>query len=260
MTNPNTPPSRFVSGAVDLGAVKAQADQRAKAEEQAASGQAVATTATVTMESFEADLVVRSTQAPVITLLGSARAESSEQLRKDLEELAAAQTSQPEGVQWLLRYVDVDATPEIAQAFRAQAIPTVIALAAGRPLTQFEGAQPREQLEQFVAAVVNAVDGKLAGLPTAEGSSDSDADEDTEDDSYAVAREKLAGREDDPIDGLVLQGKKAEAFDKLIETIRNSSGEERDEAKKRLLDLFALFDTADEEVISARTEMASALF
>lgn len=260
MTNPNTPPSRFVSGAVDLGAVKAQADQRAKAEEQAASGQAVATTATVTMESFEADLVVRSTQAPVITLLGSARAESSEQLRKDLEELAAAQASQPEGVQWLLRYVDVDATPEIAQAFRAQAIPTVIALAAGRPLTQFEGAQPREQLEQFVAAVVNAVDGKLAGLPTAEGSSDSDADEDTEDDSYAVAREKLAGREDDPIDGLVLQGKKAEAFDKLIETVRNSSGEERDEAKKRLLDLFALFDTGDEEVISARTEMASALF
>ena len=261
MTSPNTPPSRFVSGAVDLGAVKAQADQRAKAAEEAASGQAVATSATVTMESFESDLVVRSTQAPVITLLGSARAEVSEQLRKDLEELAAAQAAEPAGVQWLLRYVDVDATPEIAQAFRVQAVPTVIALAAGRPLTQFQGGQPREQLEEFVAAVVNAVEGKLAGLPTAGGSTEgNDASAETEDDTYSVAREKLAGREDDPVDGLVLQGRKAEAFDKLIEDIRTSTGDARDAAKKHLLELFAMFDTGDEEVIVARTKMANALF
>lgn len=260
MTNPNTPPSRFVSGAVDLGAVKAQADQRAKAAEEAASGHAVATTATVTMESFESDLVVRSTQAPVITLFGSSRSEASEQLKKDLEELASAQANDPVGVQWLLRYVDVDTTPEIAQAFRVQAVPTVIALAAGRPLTQFQGGQPREQLEEFVAAVVNAVEGKLAGLPSAAGSSEDDATAEAEDDSYSVAREKLAGREDDPIDGLVLQGRKAEAFDQLIEAIRTSAGEEREAAKKHLLELFAMFDTADEEVIAARTKMASALF
>ncbi|KGM18732.1 MULTISPECIES: tetratricopeptide repeat protein [Corynebacterium] len=260
MTNPNTPPNRFISGAVDLGAVKAQADQRAKAQEQAANGEAVATTATVTVESFEADLVVRSTQAPVITLLGTARAETSEQLKKDLEELAAAQETQSEGVQWLFRYIDVDATPEIAQAFRVQAVPTVIALAAGRPLTQFEGGQPREQVEQFIAAVVSAVEGKLAGLPTAGDSSVLDADEESDDDSYSLAREKLAGREDDPVDGLVLKGRKAEAFEQLIETIRNTSGDEREAAKKHLLELFALFDTGDEEVISARTKMASALF
>lgn len=226
MTNPsNTPPSRFVAGAVDLGAVKQQAEQRAQAQARAAQAGATAGTpsgqpgaaggaaaagtgahatfvSTITPENFELDLVVRSTQVPVVTLLGSARSEASEQMRQDFTKLAESQQAP---TKWLFRYVDVDATPEVAQAFGVQAIPTVIALAAGRPLTNFEGGQPAAQLHGWVDAVVQAVDGKLRGLAPEEDPANAagagggegaaaggvDADQDAGDPRLAAAAEKL---------------------------------------------------------------------
>lgn len=230
MTNPsNTPPSRFVAGAVDLGAVKQQAEQRAQAQARAAqagaaaggagaagapagqpgsaggvgaggAGTPAAFVSTITPENFELDLVVRSTQVPVVTLLGSARSEASEQMRQDFTKLAEAQQAP---TKWLFRYVDVDATPEVAQAFGVQAIPTVIALAAGRPLTNFEGGQPAAQLHGWVDAVVQAVDGKLRGLAPEEDpanatgggagadSDGADANQDAGDPRLAAAAEKL---------------------------------------------------------------------
>lgn len=232
MTNPsNIPPSRFVAGAVDLGAVKQQAEQRAQAQARAAqagaagtgaaaggigaagqpgaaaggtgaggTGASVAFVSTITPENFELDLVVRSTQVPVITLLGSARSEASEQMRQEFTKLAESQQAP---TKWLFRYVDVDATPEVAQAFGVQAIPTVIALAAGRPLTNFEGGQPAAQLHGWVDAVVQAVDGKLRGLAPEEDpanaagggagadSDGADANQDAGDPRLAAAAEKL---------------------------------------------------------------------
>lgn len=224
MTNPsNTPPSRFVAGAVDLGAVKQQAEQRAQAQARAAqasaaagaptgqpgaggsagaagAGGSAAFVSTITPENFEFDLVVRSTQVPVVTLLGSARSDASEQMRQDFTKLAESQQAP---TKWLFRYVDVDATPEVAQAFGVQAIPTVIALAAGRPLTNFEGGQPAAQLHGWVDAVVQAVDGKLRGLAPEEDpanmagggagadSDGADANQDAGDPRLAAAAEKL---------------------------------------------------------------------
>ena len=224
MTNPsNTPPSRFVAGAVDLGAVKQQAEQRAQAQARAAqasaaagaptgqpgaggsagaagAGGSAAFVSTITPENFEFDLVVRSTQVPVVTLLGSARSDASEQMRQDFTKLAESQQAP---TKWLFRYVDVDATPEVAQAFGVQAIPTVIALAAGRPLTNFEGGQPAAQLQGWVDAVVQAVDGKLRGLAPEEDpanaagggagadSDGADANQDAGDPRLAAAAEKL---------------------------------------------------------------------
>ena len=88
MSTPNYPaqrpggpstPDRFASRAVDLGALKEASDQRQRAaernREEAASGTKVPRSAIVTAESFEQDLVVRSTQVAVVLLLGSPRAE-----------------------------------------------------------------------------------------------------------------------------------------------------------------------------------------
>jgi len=214
-----------VAGAVDLGAVKQQAEQRAQAQARAAQAGATAGTqsgqpgaaagaaaagtgahatfvSTITPENFELDLVVRSTQVPVVTLLGSARSEASEQMRQDFTKLAESQQAP---TKWLFRYVDVDATPEVAQAFGVQAIPTVIALAAGRPLTNFEGGQPAAQLHGWVDAVVQAVDGKLRGLAPEEDPANAagagggegaaaggaDANQDAGDPRLTAAAEKL---------------------------------------------------------------------
>lgn len=151
-----TTPDRFVGGAIDLGEVKARAEARAQ---QAPAG-GVATAVVVTPENFEEEVVRRSLQVPVVAQIGSARSEHSEQLKADLTTLASQAS-----LHWIFVYIDADTYPEFAQVFGVTAVPTVIALADGRPLADFQGAQPMEALQQWTAAVVQAVAGKLAGLP-----------------------------------------------------------------------------------------------
>ena len=67
----------------------------------------------------------------------------------------------------LLAKVDVDANPQLAQSFRAQSIPLVVALIAGQPVPMFTGAVPEQQVREVFAqllqvAAQNGVTGSLA--------------------------------------------------------------------------------------------------
>lgn len=69
--------------------------------------------------------------------------------------------------------VDVDANPQLAQAFRAQSIPTVVALVQGQPVPLFEGAIPEAQIRQvfeqlFQLAEANGVTGRVSVDETAD--------------------------------------------------------------------------------------------
>ncbi|WP_101845907.1 tetratricopeptide repeat protein [Zhihengliuella sp. ISTPL4] len=66
----------------------------------------------------------------------------------------------------LLAKVDVDANPQLAQSFRAQSIPMVVALIAGQPVPMFTGAVPEQQVREVFAqllqvAAQNGVSGTL---------------------------------------------------------------------------------------------------
>ena len=58
----------------------------------------------------------------------------------------------------------------------------------------------------------------------------------------------------------VLQGNYDQAFSRLIESIKLSSGDDRKKVRDHLLTLFKLVDPADPELIKARQALASALF
>lgn len=173
-------PQRFVSGAIDLGTVKQQAAQRERHAQQAAeagvSVDYVARSADVTPESFEQDLVVRSTQVPVVLLVGSARSEASAELKNFFARQVEMPDVPQEQLKWVFRYIDADAVPEMAQALGVRGVPTVLALVAGRPATSFQGAQPQEQVEQWLESVIQAVDGKLPGLPADSGAAAEEQD------------------------------------------------------------------------------------
>jgi putative thioredoxin len=67
----------------------------------------------------------------------------------------------------LLAKVDVDANPQLAQSFRAQSIPMVVALIAGQPVPMFTGAVPEQQVREVFAqllqvAAQNGVTGSLS--------------------------------------------------------------------------------------------------
>jgi putative thioredoxin len=58
----------------------------------------------------------------------------------------------------------------------------------------------------------------------------------------------------------LLSGHVEDAFARLIDLIRRTSGDERDRAREHLVELFGLVGSDDERVVKARTALANALF
>jgi putative thioredoxin len=58
----------------------------------------------------------------------------------------------------------------------------------------------------------------------------------------------------------LLEGRTARAFDRLVEAVRSRSGAEREEVRRRLVDLFALVGADDPDVKRARVALTNALF
>ena len=165
MTNSSmSPGSRYTAGALDLGEVKARAEAKEKAENNRSAGGSgqgdggLQPYFAVTDQNFEAEVLRRSAEVPVIVFIGSPRSPASQQLEKDFSELAAAGN-----FSFLVGYVDADTYPQVAQVFGVQNLPTTIALGAGQPLTNFEGSQPREALQQWVDTLVSQVGPQLQG-------------------------------------------------------------------------------------------------
>ena len=149
-----------MAGAVDLSALK----QRAPAGEGGAAGPSGPSGGVeITEANLEAEVLVRSSQVPVVVLLWSPRSDASIQLGDSLASLAAN-----DGGKWSLATVNVDTVPRVAQMFGVQAIPTVVALGGGQPLSSFQGMQPPEQLRGWIDSLLNATAGKLGDGADAE--------------------------------------------------------------------------------------------
>jgi putative thioredoxin len=151
-----------MSGAVDLAAVKARSEAAARAADNAtpAPGGSVVE---VTEATFQAEVIDRSFQVPVLIDLWADWCQPCKQLSPILERLAAEA-----GGTWILAKIDVDANPRISQALQVQSIPTVFAAIGGQLVPGFQGALPEPQVREFVGALVKAA--SQAGLsgPVAE--------------------------------------------------------------------------------------------
>lgn len=280
-----------MSGAVDLSSLK----QPASGAGGAAGDYAVSEA------DFETKVLRRSMQVPVVVVLYSQRSPGSVELVRTLERLVAA-----DGGTWDLATVEAEANMRIAQALRVQGIPTVIAIAAGQPLADFEGAQPEPQVRQWLNAVVDAVAGKLEGggqqqpaedprfaaaeaaleqgdLAGAEAAYEAilAAEPGNEEAKGALRQLRFLARAQelpesaiatadadpsnvdaaiDAADLELFQQRPEAAFDRLIEVVKRTSGDERTKARTRLLELFELFDQAEPFVVAARRKLAAALY
>ncbi|MFN3948219.1 tetratricopeptide repeat protein [Microbacterium sp.] len=84
------------------------------------------------------------------------------------------------GGRLVLAKVDVDANPQLAQGFRAQSIPMVLALVAGQPVPLFTGAVPEQQVRDVFAQLLQlaAQHGVTGTVPVdAESAADAPAEE-----------------------------------------------------------------------------------
>lgn len=156
MTRPRPRTSPALAGAVDLSALKQRAQH-------AGGGGSPAGAIEVTETNFESEVLVRSSQVPVIVLLWSPRSEACVALADALAAMATA-----DGGKWALATINVDSAPRVASLFGVDAVPTVIALAGGQPLTSFQGVQPPEQLRRWIDSLLSATAGKLGGAADSE--------------------------------------------------------------------------------------------
>lgn len=168
-----------MAGAVDLSGLKQRAQQPGSGASGPGGPPASGGAIEVTEANFEAEVILRSEEVPVVVLLWSPRSDACVELAETLAGLAAEDAGK-----WSLTTVNVDVAPRVAQIFGIDAVPTVVALAAGQPLSSFQGIQPADQLRRWVDSLLSATAGKLRG---ASGSEEAEA----VDPELAAARDQL---------------------------------------------------------------------
>ncbi|MFP1626534.1 tetratricopeptide repeat protein [Streptomyces sp. 5K101] len=164
------PRNMSMSGVVDLAAVKAAGEAKAKAEQARAEsarqggGGAVSPAALVidTDEArFESDVLQRSTEVPVVIDFWAEWCEPCKQLSPLLDRLAKEYNGR-----FVLAKIDVDANQMLMQQFGVQGIPAVFAVVAGQALPLFQGAAPEAQIRQTLDQLVQVAEERfgLTGL------------------------------------------------------------------------------------------------
>ena len=255
----------------------------------------------VSVENLSSDILPLSLVRPVIVLMWSPRSAESVEMIKVLGKLEVDYKGA-----FALARVDIEAHPQVAQAFQTKAVPYAVAIIAEQMVPLFEQSYPEAQVrmvmdkvltlaseqgigqapvEQMEAEEIEAMDALEAGnyvaaeaaykkwlsrkpgenlaklglaqtqlLIRTEGLElNVVLDESTKNPTDIALQLRAADVE-------IVNGGVEAAFARLIQAVRSTSGDERTKVKDHLLNLFALVDQSDPRLVTARKELASALF
>ena len=255
----------------------------------------------VSVENLSSDILPLSLVRPVIVLMWSPRSKESVDMVNVLGKLEIDYKEA-----FALARVDIEAHPQVAQAFQTKSIPYAVAIIAEQMVPLFEQAYPEAQVRMVMDKVLTLASEQGIGQAPVEQmeAEEVEAMEALEAGNYVAAEEaykKWLSRK--PSENLAklglaqtqllirtegldlevvidestknpgdisLQLKAADveivnggveaAFTRLLHAVRATTGDDRAKVKAHLLKLFALVDPNDPRLVSARKELASALF
>jgi putative thioredoxin len=216
----------------------------------------------VTEQTFQADVIERSMQAPVVVEFWSPRSEASTALGPVLAKLSSDYAGK-----FLLARVDVDANPQLAQAVGVPSVPLVIAVLRGQVVPLFQGAlgepEARQYLDQLLTvAVANGITGRAEPV----GPASDEAVEPAPDPRYEKA-ENAVGAGD--LDGAIAayeellketpndaEAKSGLARVQLVKRTREVPAEIRTRAAENPSDVEAQMLVADVDLVGGHVEDA----
>jgi len=169
------PPAGNLRGAVDLSSLVNRAAPGAPgapgangAGAPAVPGAAAGVVPALVLQGDDANFtqfIELSNSVPVIVDLRAEWAEQSKELSAVLTSVVTSYAGR-----LVLVGVDVEANPQLAQAFQAQSVPTVAALVGGRPVSLFQGNYPEQEVRAVMEQVLQlAAQNGVTGTVTVEG-------------------------------------------------------------------------------------------
>ena len=192
-------------GAIDLSGLRKPTPPSAPAGAPAAAGSASGSSYSLAVDEQNFQSVLESSMtAPVLLAFFSrTRMPESGQLADDLATLSG----EFEG-RFLVGLVDIDASPQIAEAMQIPSIPLVVAVVDGRPMPLLQDALPLEELRTALTQVgqqltTQGITGRHQ--PRASATPDAEGEEELVDPRYAPAQDALVAGD---IDGAVAEYQK----------------------------------------------------
>ena len=230
----------------------------------------------VTDETFNNDVIVRSETLPVIVDLWAPWCEPCKSLTPILETVVSKTNSAVE-----LVAVNIDENPQIRQTFQVQSIPAVYAFKDGAVVNGFMGAQGEDAVQEFVDSLLPTEQDTILENLLAEGSEESLSEillavpdhveavtalamifveSDRVDEALALLKRIPESSETRRIEALARTGDITpdEIIERLEYLLEHVSA--NDDARQEFVDLLAVLGSESEQANSFRRKLASKLF